>query len=117
MAKVDGSNTLKIEVIYSPSARRVQSWTIELPAGSLVQAALAATAFSEFPELQSDRLMVGIWGKKKGLNHGLKSGDRVEIYRALRIDPKVARRERFQRQGAKTAGLFAKTRAGGKAGY
>jgi len=33
------------------------------------------------------------------------------------VDPKVARRERFARQGAKTAGLFAKRRAGAKAGY
>jgi len=29
----------------------------------------------------------------------------------------VARRERFQKQGAKTAGLFAKRRAGAKPGY
>ncbi|MBW8723026.1 MAG: RnfH family protein, partial [Polaromonas sp.] len=44
-------------------------------------------------------------------------GDRLEIYRGLRVDPKVARRERFNRQGVKRAGLFAKTRAGAKAGY
>jgi putative ubiquitin-RnfH superfamily antitoxin RatB of RatAB toxin-antitoxin module len=47
----------------------------------------------------------------------LRDQDRVEIYRGLRVDPKVARRERFNRQGAKRAGLFAKTRAGAKAGY
>jgi putative ubiquitin-RnfH superfamily antitoxin RatB of RatAB toxin-antitoxin module len=41
----------------------------------------------------------------------------LEILRSLRVDPKVARRERFQRQGAKTAGLFAKRRVGAKPGY
>jgi uncharacterized protein len=29
----------------------------------------------------------------------------------------VARRERFAKQGARTSGLFAKRRPGGKAGY
>jgi sulfur carrier protein len=47
----------------------------------------------------------------------LREGDRVEIYRALRVDPKEARRQRFAGQGAKTAGLFVKKRQGAKAGY
>jgi len=44
-------------------------------------------------------------------------GDRLEVYRPLTVDPKVARRARFVRQGAKTAGLFANKRPGAKAGY
>jgi uncharacterized protein len=43
--------------------------------------------------------------------------DRVEIYRPLQVDPKMARRERFRRQGARAAGLFARKREGGKPGY
>ena len=43
--------------------------------------------------------------------------DRVEVYRALKVDPKVARRERFAKQGARTTGLFASKRPGAKAGY
>jgi hypothetical protein len=39
------------------------------------------------------------------------------VYRALKVDPKVARRERFARQGARTTGLFARQRPGGKSGY
>jgi hypothetical protein len=49
------------------------------------------------------------------MTHALQEGDRLEVLRPLRVDPKVARRERFQRQGAKTAGLFAKRRTGAKA--
>jgi len=41
----------------------------------------------------------------------------VEIWRPLRVDPKLARRERFGRQGARSAGLFAKRRPGSKPGY
>jgi putative ubiquitin-RnfH superfamily antitoxin RatB of RatAB toxin-antitoxin module len=60
---------------------------------------------------------VGIWGRKATRDQLLRDRDRVEIYRPLRVDPKVARRERFARQGAGTTGLFAKRRVGAKAGY
>ena len=39
------------------------------------------------------------------------------VHRELKVDPKVARRERFVKQGARTTGLFAKKRLGAKAGY
>lgn len=60
---------------------------------------------------------LGVWGRKSTPDHLLKDLDRVEIYRPLTVDPKVARRERFARQGARTAGLFEKKRDGAKAGY
>jgi putative ubiquitin-RnfH superfamily antitoxin RatB of RatAB toxin-antitoxin module len=47
----------------------------------------------------------------------LRDQDRIEVYRPLLVDPKVARRERFVKQGARGAGLFAKKRQGAKAGY
>jgi putative ubiquitin-RnfH superfamily antitoxin RatB of RatAB toxin-antitoxin module len=47
----------------------------------------------------------------------LQDHDRVEICRALTVDPKVARRARFVKQGARTTGLFARKRPGAKAGY
>jgi putative ubiquitin-RnfH superfamily antitoxin RatB of RatAB toxin-antitoxin module len=62
-------------------------------------------------------MSLGIWGRKVALTHPLRDQDRLEIYRPLRVDPKVARRERFVRQGARTAGLFTKKRPGAKAGY
>jgi sulfur carrier protein len=59
----------------------------------------------------------GVWGKPVAPDRILIPGDRLELYRPLMVDPKVARRARFVRQGAKTAGLFAKRRPGAKAGY
>jgi putative ubiquitin-RnfH superfamily antitoxin RatB of RatAB toxin-antitoxin module len=58
-----------------------------------------------------------VWGRKAPLSQLLRDHDRVEVYRPLRVDPKVARRERFVKQGARSAGLFVKKRAGAKAGY
>jgi uncharacterized protein len=60
---------------------------------------------------------VCIWGKKTNPDHVLRDLDRLEICRPLTVDPKVARRERFQKQGSSRAGLFSKRREGAKPGY
>ena len=109
---------LKISLLYSPAARQVREWQVELEPGATVgRALLASQIFQEFPELETSFLKLGVWGLKASQNDVLQDQDRIEIYRALRVDPKVARRERFNRQGVKSAGLFAKSRLGAKAGY
>jgi hypothetical protein len=50
-------------------------------------------------------------GRKAGLEDVLRYRDRVEIYRPLQVDPKLARRERFRKQGVRAAGLFARRKA------
>jgi len=81
--------------------------------------ALAQSLGLDAAALQSlvDDGRIGVWGKPVPADRVLLEGDRLEVYRPLTVDPKVARRERFVRQGAKTAGLFAKKRPGAKAGY
>jgi putative ubiquitin-RnfH superfamily antitoxin RatB of RatAB toxin-antitoxin module len=51
------------------------------------------------------------------MSQALKEDDRIEWLRGLRVDPKVARRERFEKQGSRAAGLFARRKPGAKAGY
>ena len=118
MAKPDADWPVKITLAYSPAPRQVREWSLELPPGSTAAQALAVSGVvTEFPELATGRLALGIWGKKAGLRQVLCEQDRLEIYRPLRVDPKVARRERFNTQGVKKSGLFANKRAGAKAGY
>ena len=113
-----GASPLNISLVYSPAPRQVREWSLQLTAGATVAQALAASGvLDEFSELRAGRLVLGIWGRKTTPGHALRDQDRIEIYRGLRVDPKVARRERFNRQGAKSAGLFIKKRAGAKAGY
>lgn len=96
----------------------MREWTLELPEGSKLQQALeSCSVFAEFPELKTVPLTLGVWSKPATANQLLFENDRIEIYRQLRVDPKIARRERFSRQGVKRAGLFSATRAGAKAGY
>ena len=121
MVKPEGipvSARVKVTLVYSPAPRQVREWMLELAVGATVAQALATSSlFDEFSDLQSNTLLVGIWGLKIRLDHRLNDMDRIEIYGDLRVDPKVARRKRFNHQGAKGAGLFAKTRPGAKAGY
>lgn len=115
MAEPTSPETLHITVLYAPQARTVLEKTLQLPAGSTVGDALRATGWQSRPEVreliekghEAAQLSCGIWSKPCALSQVLQDGDRVELYRPLLVDPKVARRERFARQGSRTAGLFA----------
>ena len=106
-----------VVVVYSAAPRQSREWHLELATGETVAQALARSVLVSFPGMDRKGLSMGIWGKKTRMGHALQAGDRLEVYRPLRVDPKVARRERFDKQGAKAAGLFATRRAGAKAGY
>ncbi len=111
---------MKIAVVYAAGPRQAREWLLDLPEGSCVADALSASGvLRDHPELQAmgADLQLGIWGRSCNTAQALKYLDRVEIYRSLRVDPKVARRERFTGQGVRGAGLFARKRAGAKAGY
>jgi putative ubiquitin-RnfH superfamily antitoxin RatB of RatAB toxin-antitoxin module len=109
---------IHVTVVYSPVARDVLEIVLSLAPHSTVLQAIEASGFFEgFPALALPSTVVGVWGSKASLSQRLRENDRVEIYRPLTVDPQVARRERFVKQGARTAGLFVKKRAGAKAGY
>ncbi len=112
---------MQVNLCYSPGHREVHELALTLLPGATVADALAASGWlRRFPELRAGSdadVVVGIWGKKADRDSVLRQGDRLEFYRALRVDPKVARRERFNRQGSRGAGLFSKRRPGAKPGY
>ncbi|HEX7889232.1 MAG TPA: RnfH family protein [Ramlibacter sp.] len=109
---------MRVVVMYSPAPRQVLEWAVDVPAGATVGDAVRASGWPEATQGQDvSALDLGIWGRRSSLEQVLKEGDRVEIYRPLLVDPKVARRERFQKQGARATGLFAKRRPGAKPGY
>ena len=121
MSRASAPDLLNICVMLSPAPRVVIERQLTLPTGSNVQQGLQASGLlADFPELDLNNhslWLLGVWGRKTTLGHVLRNLDRVELYRPLTVDPKVARRERFQKQGTQRAGLFAKRRAGAKAGY
>ena len=112
---------MQITVMYSPAPRRVHERVLSLDPGITVLHAIEQSGLlDECPEIdlsQPEAFTVCIWGKKTTPDHLVRDLDRVEICRPLTVDPKVARRERFQKQGTRGAGLFAKRRPGAKPGY
>lgn len=109
---------LHLTVVYAPNAREVDQVELLLEAPCTVLQALQQSGLlSRFPEIDHHHVLIGVWGRRVKLDQSLRDLDRVEIYRPLRVDPKVARRERFAHQGSRAAGLFVKKRAGAKAGY
>jgi putative ubiquitin-RnfH superfamily antitoxin RatB of RatAB toxin-antitoxin module len=104
---------IRVSVVYSSKARHTYEEWVTLDDGARVlQAVQASGVLQRFPEIDLARAPVGIWGRKTSLDQPLHERDRIEIYRPLSVDPKVARRERFRKQGARAAGLFAKKRPG-----
>jgi uncharacterized protein len=93
---------IRVSLVLSESPRQVQQHEFEVSAGTTLETFLAS-----HPVLQSlpaplnelSQWSVGVWGRKQPMNTVLQDSDRVELYRPLRVDPKVARRERFHKQG------------------
>lgn len=109
---------IEVLVAYAPQARQVWQRVLRLPVGATVAQALEASGLTTlYPEIDLAQVALGVWGRKAARSQVLRSQDRVEVYRALRVDPKVARRERFSTQGKGRTGLFAKRRVGAKSGY
>lgn len=112
------SERIAVVVCWSASARSTVELALRLPAGSrLMDALRESRVLAEVADAEVDTLATGVWGRKVPAHHVLRDGDRVEVYRPLKVDPKMARRERFTRQGARGTGLFSKRRAGAKSGY
>jgi putative ubiquitin-RnfH superfamily antitoxin RatB of RatAB toxin-antitoxin module len=105
-------------LVCSPAPRVVHEELLTLPDGAVAQAAVLSSGLAaRYPQLDWQALQPGVWGRAVAWDCVLQEGDRLELCRGLTVDPKVARRERFARQGARGTGLFAKRRVGAKSGY
>ncbi|HZT61737.1 MAG TPA: RnfH family protein [Burkholderiales bacterium] len=90
---------ITVEVVLALPERQTLR-RVRLPTGSNVEDALVASGLAQgFRSIASAR--VGIYGKGVPVRTALRDGDRVEIYRPLRADPKDVRRVRAAKKRAK----------------
>jgi putative ubiquitin-RnfH superfamily antitoxin RatB of RatAB toxin-antitoxin module len=84
-------------VTYATPARQYL-WTVELPAAASIADALAAARSAADPGLAVpwDSAAVGVFGEVRARTDVCAPGDRIEIYRPLRHDPRTRRRERLR---------------------
>jgi uncharacterized protein len=96
----------RVEVVFSALSRQVQTVALTLPAGSTVRDAVEASGLLQRHGLALEVLQCGVWGRRCEPSRALRDGDRVELYRALAVDPKQARRLRYtsQRKTKRPAG-------------
>ena len=68
---------------------------LRVPVGSTLEQAIRGSGVLErFTEIDLSLNPVGIFGELANLDDVVHSGERIEIYRALLADPKLARRRR-----------------------
>lgn len=75
--------------------------SLAVSAGSPVREAIERSGvLAQFPEIDLDVNKIGVFGRQVKLDRILEEGDRVEIYRPLIADPKVARQRRAEESNA-----------------
>jgi putative ubiquitin-RnfH superfamily antitoxin RatB of RatAB toxin-antitoxin module len=91
---------MEIEVAYA-TADKQTLLSLEVPPGCTVAEAIGLSGIREvFPDMELDPKTVGIFSRKVSMDHELKEGDRVEIYRPLVADPKEMRKQRARADSA-----------------
>jgi putative ubiquitin-RnfH superfamily antitoxin RatB of RatAB toxin-antitoxin module len=86
------SKRIRVEVAYA-SVTKQHIIPIDVAPGSTIAEAIKNSGILEdFPEIDLSKQQIGVFSKARTLQDKVKEGDRIEIYRALIIDPKEARR-------------------------
>lgn len=85
---------ITVEVAYAPAE---QQFLVKMDVPSqttLAEVIQLSSVISEFPEIDLNTQKVGIFGQLANLTQLARHGDRIEIYRPLKIDPMDARRQK-----------------------
>jgi putative ubiquitin-RnfH superfamily antitoxin RatB of RatAB toxin-antitoxin module len=85
-----------VEVAYAEAERQFLR-RLQLPAGSTIADAIAAAQVERDFGFDAAPLSAGLWSKPAPRDTVLQEGDRVELYRPLKADPKDSRRRRAER--------------------
>jgi putative ubiquitin-RnfH superfamily antitoxin RatB of RatAB toxin-antitoxin module len=92
---------LRVEVVYAlPEGE--DAVTVSLAPGATLLDAIAASGLAaRHPEIDLARHRIGVYGQVKAAACAAADGDRIEIYRALLVEAKEARRRRAAKKPAK----------------
>ena len=88
---------VRVELVYVTFDKSLVHLQLSLEVGATVADALKLSGILQSnPEVQG--LALGIFSKQVTMDTLLKSGDRIEIYRPLTLDPKEKRRQRAKKK-------------------
>lgn len=89
--------TIRVDVAYADARTQIVRSVI-VSADAKVEDAIRASAIGDLLPADMIPASIGIFGRVVTPSTGLRDGDRIELYRPLKIDPKQARRRRAQKQ-------------------
>jgi putative ubiquitin-RnfH superfamily antitoxin RatB of RatAB toxin-antitoxin module len=85
---------IEIEVACAWPAKQIIR-SLQVPSGTTARQALRQSGLAdEFTNLDCDSVTLGVFGHVVPDSYVLCAGERVEVYRSLRRDPREARRAR-----------------------
>ncbi len=103
-------HTIKVSIVFATRDRQILIEK-EIARGAsvaeLIELSGIRQQFSELNEAKIEALSLGVFSQKVQPDYMLQNGDRVEIYRQLKADPKEVRRQ---------LALIGKTMGKGKTG-
>jgi putative ubiquitin-RnfH superfamily antitoxin RatB of RatAB toxin-antitoxin module len=89
-------------VVHVPERGPALELSVPYRAGlSVGQALLASGLAARCPEVDVGRALCGVWGKLREREAPLAPGERLEVYRPLRADPKASRAARARKKAAR----------------
>jgi uncharacterized protein len=100
---VPGAEDRKRCVVAYATRERQYLWSLELPLAATIAQALeaaraACSGTAAGAAIPWDSAPLGIFGEPRRRTDEFADGDRIELYRPLRRDPRERRRERVQRE-------------------
>lgn len=108
------STIIQVEVVYGRADEQALL-TVGVIDGAVVKDVIVASKVMEhFPEIDLEKVKVGLFGKLTKMDQVVRAGDRIEIYRPLIADPKEVRKRRaaegkkLKKGGAETESVSSK---------
>lgn len=92
MADADSTVCNTVQVVYAlPDTQYLVA--VDLKSGMTAADAVAGSGLTErFPEITAAPLVLGLFGRRIDAHYCVRPGDRIEICRPLRSDPREMRR-------------------------
>ena len=92
--------TIRVEVVYADAHAQIVR-SVAVNADATVEDAVRLSGIRDAVPADFTATAYGIFGRVVPANAPLREGDRIELYRPLKIDPKQARRRRADKQKGK----------------
>lgn len=91
------ADVFKVLIVQAEAGRAPREIVVDAVKGTTIRGVIEQCGLAG-PDLSG--LRVGVWGKVVNATRLVADGDRIEIYRPLTVDPKIARQRRATKKQA-----------------